>query len=141
MSNNLGGAADADLTALVNRPTFNASVLEFDFQAVGDSILVNFVFGSEEYPEYSCSNFNDAFAFLISGPGYTGKKNIALVPNTIIPVAINSINSGPGTMGTLSNCTALGPGSPFTNLYVDNQASTNVIFDGYTRVLTARAKV
>ncbi len=37
--------------------------------------------------------FNDVFAFLISGPGITGTKNIALIPGTTIPVAINNLNS------------------------------------------------
>lgn len=142
MGVNPGTLGDADLSALIkNAPTHNAVVLEFDFQAVGDSILVNFVFGSEEYPEYACSNFNDAFAFLISGPGYTGKQNIALVPNTTIPVAINSINAGAGSFGQIGTCNQLGPGSPFTNLYVDNTNNPRVAFDGYTKVLTARAKV
>src|SRR5690606_8128440 len=34
------------------------AVLEFDFVPVGDSLNFRFVFGSEEYPEYVCSQFN-----------------------------------------------------------------------------------
>jgi gliding motility-associated-like protein len=131
---------DADLTTIVGSQTYDGAVLEFDFTAVGDSILVNFVFGSEEYPNYNCTNYNDAFAFLISGPGYTGKKNIALVPGTTIPVSINSINDGTSN-GSNTACVNLGPGSPFTGLFVNNNGNQNVAFNGYTKVLTAKAKV
>lgn len=129
---------DADLDKLVSFATNDASVLEFDFIPQGDTISVNFVFGSEEYPEWNCSAFNDIFAFLISGPGYTGKVNIALVPGTTIPVSVNSINNG--IASNINTCKALGNGAPFTNLYRTNNGN-NIVYDGYTKVLTAKAKV
>jgi len=52
----------------------------------------------EEYPEYVCSEFNDIFAFLLSGPkpdgGSYNKQNVAIIPDTNLPVAINTVNSG-----------------------------------------------
>jgi len=143
-TNNNGGTLyqDADLAAYANTRTRDACVLEFDFIPIGDSISVNFVFASEEYPDFNCTNFNDAFAFLISGPGFVGKQNIALVPRTNIPVTINSINNGvPGQNGNIVFCSNMGLGSPFTNLYVDNSASTSIVYDGYTKVLTAKTRV
>jgi gliding motility-associated-like protein len=141
-SNGTGG--DVDLTALAGHPTFDACVLEFDFKAAGDTIRFNYLFGSEEYTDYTCTAYNDVFGFFISGGGYLTPTNLALVPGTTIPVCINSVNCGPTTFGTLSNCTALGPGSPFCAYYVDNIIGFEapyVTYDGLTTRLTAIAAV
>lgn len=138
--NNAGG--DRDLDNLIGGSTQDACVLEFDFVPVGDSIKFRYIFSSDEYPDYNCSDFNDVFAFFISGPGIVGQPNLALVPGTNIPVAINSINSGrPGLGGDLDACTSMGAGSPFVSLYVDNAASTTVTHNGFTVILTAKAAV
>ncbi|MCZ2140011.1 MAG: SprB repeat-containing protein, partial [Bacteroidia bacterium] len=139
---NQGTGGDADLTALAGVSTFDRCILEFDFTAKGDSIFFQYVFGSEEYPQYNCSNYNDVFGFFITGPGYPTPKNIALVPGTNIPVAINSVNSGmlyPG--GVWANCTNMGPGSPFTGYYTDNTGGTSVTYEGFTHLFTAKAAI
>ena len=109
-SNQIGTEGDDQLDDLVSpSETADAVILEFDFTPVGDSVKFKYVFSSEEYPTFTCSNFNDVFAFFISGPGISGTKNIALVPGTNIPVAINSINSGsPGNSYNLSTCNLIG---------------------------------
>lgn len=138
---------DADLAALIPPYTTNdACVLEFDFVPDIDStstLKFDYVFGSEEYPGFTCSQFNDVFGFLLSGPGYTPAVNIALVPGTTIPVAINSINSGVPTGGPISNCNNMGPGSPFPIYFVDNNAlnGQTIALDGFTTVLQASAVV
>ena len=43
-----------------------------DFEAGGDSISFNYVFGSDEYLTYVNTQYNDIFAFFLSGPGITG---------------------------------------------------------------------
>lgn len=90
---------DIDLDSLVpGYTTYDAAVLEFDLVVEPDvtEISFNYVFGSEEYLEYVNSSFNDVFGFFITGPNPDGgeynKFNIALVPNTNMPVAINNIN-------------------------------------------------
>jgi gliding motility-associated-like protein len=141
--------SDADLSALIGGdPTNDACVLEFDFKAAGDTVKFDYVFASEEYPEFACSSFNDVFGFLISGgvtdplTTYSTPYNIARVPGTNIPVCINSVNSAPtGTSYAITTCNALGPGSPFNMYYIDNSASTMLVFDGKTTVLTAVAAV
>ncbi|HPI55170.1 MAG TPA: choice-of-anchor L domain-containing protein, partial [Chitinophagaceae bacterium] len=139
---NQGTGGDADLTALAGTSTFDRCVLEFDLKADGDSIVFKYIFGSEEYPAFNCSNYNDVFGFFISGPGYPSPQNIALVPGTAIPVAINSVNNGViSAGGNLSNCTAMGSGSPFTGYYVDNTGGTSVTYDGFTQLFTARAGI
>lgn len=142
-SNGLNAPGDADLTNLANNGNtgHDACVLEFDFIPAGDTVKFQYVFGSEEYTNYACTQFNDVFGFFISGPGYPVKKNIALVPGTNIPVAVNSVNNGPTGGGTLATCQAMGAGSPFSAYYRNNNASTTVVYDGLTTVLTAVAPV
>jgi hypothetical protein len=84
---------DSSLASLVSWPTYDACVIEFDMTPLTDTLLASeFIFGSEEYPEWVGSNFNDVFAFFISGPGITGTQNIALVPGTSVPVCVNNVN-------------------------------------------------
>ncbi|MGZ5286191.1 MAG: choice-of-anchor L domain-containing protein, partial [Flavisolibacter sp.] len=131
---------DMQLSSIINNAETNdAIVLEFDFVPLGDTVKFNYVFSSEEYPTFTCSNFNDAFAFFITGPGITGTKNIALVPGTNIPVAINSINAGTDPSPQL--CNDMGPGSPFTQYFVNNTGSMNFTHNGHTTVLTALSQV
>ena len=135
-----GTPGDAQLSALIGGSTTNdATILEFDFVPIGDTVRFRYVFGSEEYPGFTCSSFNDVFAFFISGPGITGTQNLALVPGTNIPVAINSINDGIDVGPNL--CTQMGPGSPFTQYYINNSGSANFTYGGHTTVLTAQAIV
>ncbi len=140
--NALNGSGDVDLNVLSNNTTFDATVLEFDIAPLGDTLTFNYVFSSDEYPEYNCSDFNDVFAFFISGPGIVGVQNLAKIPNTNIPVAINSINDGTVTGGNnLSDCTSLGPGSPFVSLYIKNTTGTHLTHNGLTKLLTAKVVV
>ena len=141
-STNNGAPGDAQLDALAGMATVDACALEFDVIPFGDTIKFDYVFSSEEYINAVCGSYNDAFAFFISGGGLSGYKNLALVPGTNIPVTINSINNGiVGTLGNISNCTSMGPGSPFTNYYLDNTTGTTLTHKGLTNVLTAISAV
>lgn len=145
----LNTGIDADLTLLAGTTIYDRSILTFDFIPTGDTLRFRYVFGSEEYPTYVCSSFNDAFGFFLSGPGITGpysnnSANIALIPNTNIPVTINTVNSGvPGGSGTASVCAAAGgPNWQQNNIYyVNNQFGATVAYNGFTTVLTAFALV
>ncbi len=137
-SNNNGDPGDPQLTSLAGQSTHDACSLEFDVIPGGDTISFDYVFGSEEYISATCGPYNDAFAFFISGPGITGSQNMALVPGTNIPVTINSINSGvPGPGHNISGCTIMGPGSPFTQYYINNSQGTTITYQGITTVLKA----
>ncbi|MCB9170397.1 MAG: choice-of-anchor L domain-containing protein [Flavobacteriales bacterium] len=135
---------DPDLLALAqatgNAPVNDindAAVLEFDFIPTGDSLKFDFVFASDEYLEY-VQSYNDVFGFFLSGPGisgpYTnGADNIALVPNTALPVAISTVNDISNSAYYVDN------GDGFTAPFnVDPQY---IQYDGMTVILTARAQV
>lgn len=133
------------LSNIVGNQTFNASVLAFDFQTCSDSIEFRYVFGSEEYPEYVGSQFNDVFGFFISGPGFSGQQNIARLPNGSV-VAINSVNNG--NSAPAQGVPVTGPSNP--QYYVPNgngsqapynQSNIYIQYDGFTKVLTAKAKI
>lgn len=81
---------DMNLDSMIQSITYDACVVEFDCIPQGDTLLFNFAFGSEEYPEF-VGTFNDAFAILLSGPGINGVQNVAQLPNGDI-VSINNVN-------------------------------------------------
>ncbi len=137
---------DPDLNNIIGGPNgFDACVLEFDIRPLGDTIQFNFVFASEEYPEYVCSNFNDVFAFFLTGNrpggGTYNKANIALIPGTNLPVAINTVNPGvAGSAASGGNCNGPGESKSYSAFYRTNNAS-NLVFDGMTIPITAKAAV
>ena len=112
-------------------------VLEFDFTASGDSISFNYVFGSDEYEAWINTQYNDVFAFFLSGPGIVGEYaspagfpdgavNIAGVPDADppLPITISSVNSGTNSQ-----------------YYVNNQSENGICILGYTQTFTAEAAV
>jgi len=101
----------------------------------GDSIKFKYVFGSEEYLEWVGSGYNDVFGFFLSGPGITGPFsgsgiNLAVVPSTATPVSINTINNVTNAIYYVDNGTG---STPLVNLHIQ--------YDGFTVVMTAKAKV
>lgn len=139
--NNNGGAGsiwnedgDNDLEVLVNKLTFDAAVLEFDFIPQGDTVEFEYVFASEEYlEEVDNSQFNDVFAFFISGPGIDDVVNLAVVPGTNTEISVGTINNVNNSNFYIDNGT--GNSSP------QNNDSTVVNFDGFTIPLKAISKV
>jgi gliding motility-associated-like protein len=134
----LGGGSDPDLVVLSGQVISDAAILEFDFVPVGDSLNFSYVFGSDEYPNFACSNFNDAFGFFLSGPGINGPftnnaENIAILPGTTLPVSIANVNGGnpPDT-----TCTGVN-----IQYYFDNAGGTTIAHNGFTVVLQAKAQV
>lgn len=137
---------DPDLAYFVSSQRCVA-VLEFDFIPTGDSLNFRFVFGSEEYPEFVCSQYNDVFGFFLSGPGINGPHtnsavNLALVPGSNAPVAINTINPGVPGFGDASTCASSDPNwQANTIYYVNNQGGATVELDGFTVPIRAKAAV
>jgi gliding motility-associated-like protein len=138
VDNGYGG--NQQLSQLVEgTQTYNAAILEFDFIPYADTVRFRYIFGSEEYMEYVNTKFNDVFAFFISGPGITGQKNIALLPDGN-PVTINNVNNGTNNTGPCKNCdyyvyNGTGSDSPYRN------SSTYIQYDGFTKPLEAFSEV
>jgi Ca2+-binding RTX toxin-like protein len=119
-SDPLGGIdGDAQLNAVAGMATFDGAILNASFIPTGDMLTMQFVFSSEEYPEYVNGGVNDAFGVWING---------SFVPATISVagnISIDSVNGGVNQ-----------------NLYRDNTADQfNTEMDGFTYVLSFKAPV
>ncbi|SLN14674.1 hypothetical protein AQS8620_00235 [Aquimixticola soesokkakensis] len=83
-ANTSGIDNNAAFNALAGTNTYDASYLTVNFVPTGDVMTLQFVFSSEEYPEYSGSIFNDAVGVWINdelvpievGNGATSVTNI-----------------------------------------------------------------
>ncbi len=142
LSNNMGGAGDPLLAQIGGGSSNDAVVLTFTLVSQFPHVQLQYVFASEEYPEYVCSGYNDVFGIFVTGPNPNGgnydNDNIALIPNTNMPVAINSVNPGmPGSYGNSSNCASLN----YSQYYVDNSNGATLCFDGFTTVFKASFNV
>lgn len=123
------------LSAFSDIATYDACVLEFDVVPVCDKLGIQFIFGSEEYPEYVDDVFNDAFGFFISGKNPLGGNytdyNVALLPGTNVPITINTVNNGRSNAGPCMNC----------GYYINNMFGTEIVYDGFTIPITVLADV
>jgi Lectin C-type domain/HYR domain/Calx-beta domain len=149
-ANNNGGIStnynvtwnDPDLMALGPLANKDVVIVEFDVTPKTDTLQLQFQFGSEEYLEYTCSSFNDVFAFLVSGPGISGPyannaANFAKLPDNT-PVSIGTVNQGvAGSYGTASNCASLANAAYFTN----NTGNALIQADGITKRLSVKGLV
>ena len=120
---------DPNLTALVPTAVYDVCILEFDFVPLCDSLKMNFVFGSEEYPQGVPLAYNDAFAIFLSGPNPAGgtyvSQNIANLPNGTA-VSIHNVNAGANA-------------AYFHNNY--SSPNADVAYNGYTIPITSVTSV
>lgn len=122
---------DPDLTQLANvfgDSSQNAAILEFDFVAASDTIQLQYIFGSEEYPVFVGVGYNDVFGVFLSGPGISGPysnnaENIAVLPNGDA-VGVNTINVDTNS-----------------HLYFDNTGGLYVQYNAYTLPLSFVKKI
>ena len=132
---NMGWDGDIDLNqALGLSNSFNATVLEFDFVPLGNTISFDFIFSSEQYllnPNPNQCDFTDGFAFLLKEVGSSTYENLAVVPNTSIPIRVNTVR-GRGTICPAAN-------QQFFDAFNEFEHPTN--YNGQTKVLTARGNV
>ena len=112
---NNGPNNDADFNAIANASTFDASYLEIDFTPDPgvNFVTMNFVFASEEYPEFSSSIYNDVVGVWVDG--------------NLVPLAVGNGNTSVGNVNQTNNI----------NLYNDNTSDqVNTEMDGYTVTMT-----
>ncbi|MEM7366830.1 MAG: choice-of-anchor L domain-containing protein, partial [Pseudomonadota bacterium] len=112
-TNSAGPNNDSDFNAVAGASTFDASFLEVDFVPTEDTYSIQFVYSSEEYPEFVGSQFNDIVAVWING--------------VAVDLAVGTGQSDIGNINPTSN----------SNLYLDNTGDTfNTEMDGFTVTLT-----
>lgn len=120
--NGLGGSAE--LSGLIGgQATEDAATLSINFTtATSGGLFFNYVFGSDEYPEF-VGAFDDVFGFFLDGTAVG--NNVALLPGGSTPVSINTVNSGANsTYFRDNNGNNVGGSSPI-----------NIQYDGLTTVL------
>jgi hypothetical protein len=66
-SNTSGANNRADFNAAAGANTYDSAVLDIDFIPTYDTLTIQFVFSSDEYPEYSNSIYNDFVGVWING--------------------------------------------------------------------------
>lgn len=117
---------DPDLRYIAKYKTFDASWISFEFEAVNNLIKFNYVFASEEYPEYVGSAFNDAFGFFLTDLETGKMTNLAVIPNTEKAITVNNINH-----------------QLHRNFYIKNQygRKAKIEYDGLTALLIAYSQV
>lgn len=93
--------------------TFDASYLDVDFIPTGDVMTMQFVFASEEYPEFATGAFQDFFGVWVNG--------------NLVPISVGDGDIDPNNLNAGSN----------GNLFIDNTADQfNTEMDGFTATLT-----
>ncbi|MEW6468251.1 MAG: choice-of-anchor L domain-containing protein [Bacteroidota bacterium] len=136
LQSGLPGDPDLDL---IMSPTlsYDACILEFDFVPMADTVKFRYVFGSDEYMEYVSTfpgGINDGFGFFLSGPGINGPftnnaVNIALIPQTTLPVTMFNLNLNNNGQYYFDNGDGNGTGTA--------PDGPDVQYDGFTVPLTA----
>ena len=141
-STSFNANGDPDLDTIVNPDaSHDACILEFDVFVKYDTLVFNYVFGSEEYEEF-VNSFNDVFALFISGPGIVGKKNIAIIPGTASPTSINNVNCAVNSAYyTCNDANSIGTNSCTNAQCPAANSSTTLEYDGFTHVLQAKSPV
>jgi len=60
---------DPNILAAEPEARYDGCVLEFDIKPVCNTLQIDYVFASEEYPEFVCAGYNDVFGFFIEKRG------------------------------------------------------------------------
>lgn len=126
---------DNDLEATLNESnTTNATIIEFEFTAIANSISFRYLFASEEYQQGNPNTcqFSDLFGFLIRKVTDQAYSNIALVPNTLTPVKVTTVHPDIPNACSAQNESYFGSW---------NDTTAPINFNGQTTVLTATTSV
>ncbi len=116
-------AAVTDADMLLLEPATNTgeyTAIEFDIVPTLPIMAIPFQFGSDEFPEYVCTGFNDVAGIFVSGPGIAGPyslgaQNYAKTAGGDL-TSINWVNTGVvGINGTAAQCKSLLNSSYYTD--------------------------
>lgn len=129
VSQSFASAGDSELEEYLNDlfptkeySTYDAVSLEFKFKTSSGNVEFEYIFASEEYPEFVGREFNDAFALFIDD------ENVAVLPDSDEVVSINTVNDGSNADYFVSNL-------------VETEGADSdlpIVYDGLTTTLTAK---
>ncbi|MFC6636266.1 2,3,4,5-tetrahydropyridine-2,6-carboxylate N-succinyltransferase [Sulfitobacter sp. JBTF-M27] len=101
-----------------NARTYDAATLDVDFIPDSDTMTMQFIFSSEEYPEFENSIYQDFVGVWVNG--------------VLVPMDVGNGDVDPGNVNTSNNI----------NMYVNNQTDDyNTEMDGFTITLTLTMNV
>ncbi|WP_153043478.1 choice-of-anchor L domain-containing protein [Psychroflexus sp. S27] len=134
---NWGGDQDLENAVGLNAgETTNATILQFEFTPKAENLSFRYIFASEEYQEFdrNTCRYSDAFAFLIRKVGTQNYENIAVIPETTIPVSVTTVHPA---IDVQNGCPA--ENEEYFGQFNGYYSATN--FNGQTAVLTAKTEV
>ena len=102
----LGGAGDEFLTGLFGATTYDAAVLSIDVVPAGQTLTLEYVFGSEEYASWSAQEgYADAFAIWVGG------VPCSVVPGSVALVGTQTVNPDLNPELYVANFAGIDPGA------------------------------
>lgn len=139
-SSQLNTKTDSDLQAISDSngqivPITDVSFIQFDFTPLSSNFSFDFLFASNEYGEFQCG-FSDVFAFVLTDLTTGIATNLAVLPNTTIPVSVKNIRDERYNSSCLSANANL-----FDHYNVANPGASAINMRGETKVLTASSAV
>lgn len=112
-TNSSGPNGDPTFNAAAGAQTYDASYMDVDFIPTGNVMTMQFVFASEEYPEFATGAFQDFVGVWING--------------NLVPLSVGDGEIDPNNLNAGSA----------SNLFIDNtQDQFNTEMDGFTATLT-----
>src|SRR5690606_12026316 len=140
VSSQINTNGDKDLERLNSRSGQSPEItdvafLEFDFVPLSSNFNFNFLFASNEYGEWQCVS-SDVFAFLLTDLTTGEKINLAVIPDTDIPVSVRNIKDNTYNASCQSDNPKL-----FSSYQVDNPWASVINMRGYTKVMNASADI
>ena len=142
ITGNLQGNGDADLTRIANNRTEDACILEFTFIPEGSHFEFQYVFASEEYPEYVNHGVNDVFAFILTDLKTGKRKNLAFLPISKEAVTVDNVNSIKNSEYFILNGRWIkGENQKYVEEKELGEYAYNFQYDGFTTWLKAESMV
>ncbi len=131
-----GWEGDTDLEEIVDLPLGNsndASWISFDFVTVTNQLNFDFLFASEEYNAgfFECF-YSDSFAFILTDLTTGVSTNLAVLPNTTIPIQVTNIHPDNPSCDAINEI--------YFGQY-NNTAFDPINFNGQTDIMTATSPV
>ncbi|MEM7476661.1 MAG: tandem-95 repeat protein [Planctomycetota bacterium] len=124
-----GQSTDANLGTV-----FDLSVLRIEFIPEGDKISGNYIFGSEEYIEYTNAGFNDNAAVILNG------ENISRTPDGQL-LSIDTVNKDVNSHLFVDNDTGTSMGGVGNDAALNSPAPYYTEMDGFTKTLQFKHEV